>query len=129
MVSLHQHHLKRSWFWLEFKTILRSLLFLMLFILCMYIRYLVIEILSIGGKTHFYEENRIRRIAFNFEVISYKPLLDFFNIPPSFSRNVAPPYFTTIQDNMDDKSFKEDLHLIPHDQIDWSIKLVMNINS
>ena len=68
-----------------------------------------------GGKTHFYEENRIRRIAFNFEVISYKSLLDFLNLPPRFSRNVAPSYFTTIQDNMDDKSFKEELLFIPHD--------------
>ena len=51
------------------------------------------------GKTHFYDENRIRRIAFNFEVISYKPLLDFLNLPSSFSRNVAPQYFATIQDN------------------------------
>ena len=70
-----------------------------------------------GGKTHFYEENMIRRIAFKFEVISYKPLLDLLNISPIFSRNVAPPYFTTIQDNMDDKSFKEELLLIPHDYI------------
>ena len=56
-----------------------------------------------GGKTHFYEENKIRHIAFNFEVISYKPLLDLFNLYPRFSRNVAPPYFTTIQDNGDDR--------------------------
>ena len=68
-----------------------------------------------GGKTHFYEENRIRRIAFNFEVISYKLLLDFLNIPPIFSRNDAPPYFTTIQDKRDDKSFKEELIFILHD--------------
>ena len=65
-----------------------------------------------GGKTHFYEENRITRIAFNFEVISYKLLLDLLNLPPRFSRNVAPPHFTTIQDNMDDKSFKEELLFI-----------------
>ena len=70
-----------------------------------------------GGKTHFYEENRIRHIDFNFEVISYKPLLDFLNLPSRFSRNVAPPYFTTIQDNRDDKSFKEKLHFIQHDQV------------
>ena len=57
-----------------------------------------------GGNTHFYEEDRIRCIAFNFEVIIYKPLMYFLNIPPRLSRNVAPPYFTTIQDNMDDKS-------------------------
>ena len=68
------------------------------------------------GNTHFYDENRVRCIAFNFEVISYKPLLDLLNLPPRFSRNVAPPYFTTIQDNMDDKSFKEELLFIPHDQ-------------
>ena len=66
-----------------------------------------------GGKNHFYEENRVRSIAFNFEVISYKSLMDFLNLPPSFSRNVAPPYFTTIQDNMDDESFKEELLFIP----------------
>ena len=64
-----------------------------------------------GGNTHLYEENRIRRISFNFEVISYKPLLDLFNLYPRFSRNVAPPYFTTIQDNKDEKSFKEELLL------------------
>ena len=66
-----------------------------------------------GGKTHFYEENRIRRIDFNFEVISYKLLMYLLNLPPRFSRNVAPPYFTTIQDNMDDKSFNEELIFIP----------------
>ena len=70
-----------------------------------------------GEKTHLYEENRIRRIAFNCEVISYKLLLDLLNLPLGFSRNVAPPYFTTIQDNMDDKSFKYELIFIPHDQI------------
>ena len=69
------------------------------------------------GKTHFCEENMIRCIAFNFEVISYKPLLDLLNIPSRFSRNVAPPYFTTIQDNLDDKSFKKELLYMPHDQI------------
>ena len=31
---------------------------------------------------------------------------DLLNLPPRFSRNVAPPYFTTIQENRDDKSFK-----------------------
>ena len=56
-----------------------------------------------GGKTHFYEQTRIRCIDFNFEVISYKPLLDLLNPPPIFYRNVAPPYFTTIQDSKDDK--------------------------
>ena len=69
------------------------------------------------GKTHFYKENRIRHIAFNVEFISYKPLLDFLNLPLIFSRNVALPYFTTIQDNKDDKSFKEELIFIPLDQI------------
>ena len=69
-----------------------------------------------GGKTHFYEENRIRCIAFNFEVISYKLLLDLLNIPPRFSINVATPYFTTIQNIRDDKS-EEELPFIPHDQI------------
>ena len=64
-----------------------------------------------GEKTHFYEENMIRHIAFNFEVISYKLLMDFLNLPPSFSRNVAPPYCTTIQDNKDEKNFKEELLL------------------
>ena len=59
-----------------------------------------------GAKTHFYEENRIRRIAFNFEVISYKSFMNLFNLPPRFCRNVAPLDFTTIQDNRDDKSFK-----------------------
>ena len=49
-----------------------------------------------GGKTHFYEENMIRSIAFNYEFISYKPLLDFLKLPPRLFRNVAPPYFTTI---------------------------------
>ena len=49
-----------------------------------------------GGKIHFYEENMIRPIAFNFQVISYKPLMDLLNLRPRFSRNVAPPYFTTI---------------------------------
>ena len=68
-------------------------------------------------KAHFYEENRIRSISFNFEGISYRQLLDLLNIPSRFSRNVAPPYFTAIQDNMDDKSFKKELIFIPHDQI------------
>ena len=60
-----------------------------------------------GAKTHFYEENRITHIAFNFEFISYKPLLDLLNLPPRFSGNFAPPYFTIIQDNGDDKCFKD----------------------
>ena len=71
-----------------------------------------------GKKTHFYEENMLGHIAFNFEVISYKPLLDLLNIPPKFSRNVTPPYFKTIQDNRDDKSFKKELIFIPLDQSD-----------
>ena len=70
-----------------------------------------------GGNTHFYEENRIRCIAFNFEVIIYKTLMDLLNLPPIFSRNVAPAYFTNIQDNMDDNIFKEELLFVPHDQI------------
>ena len=119
MVSLHQHRLRHSWFWLEFKEILGSLSFPMLFILCLYIRYLVIAMLSMREKPHFYEENRISRIAFNSEFISYKSLLDLLNIPPRFSRNVAPPYFTAIQDNNDDKKFKEELLFIPHDKIGW----------
>ena len=69
------------------------------------------------GKTHLCEENRIRCITFNFEVISYKMLLDLLNLPPRISRNVAPPYSTTIQDNSDDKSFKEELLFIPHEHI------------
>ena len=88
----------------------------MLFILCLYIRYLVITMLSMGD-TYFYEENRIQHNAFNLEVISYKLLLDLLNIPPRLSREVTPPYFTNIQDNRDDKSFKEELHFIPHDQV------------
>ena len=68
-------------------------------------------------KIHLYEENWIRCIAFNFEVISYKPHLDLLNLPPRVSRNVAPPYFTAIQDNNDDKKFKEELIFIPHDKI------------
>ena len=59
----------------------------------------------------------IRRISFKFEVISYKPLLDLLNLPPRFSRYVVTPYFTTIQDNKDDKSFKEELIFISHDHI------------
>ena len=66
-----------------------------------------------GGKTHFYEENRIRFIDFNFDFRIYKSLLDFLNIPPRLSRNVAPPYFTTIQDKRDDKRFKEDFFFYP----------------
>ena len=52
-----------------------------------------------GGKTHFYEENRIRRIVFNFEIRSYKALLVLLNLPPKFSITFIAPYFTTIQDN------------------------------
>ena len=89
----------------------------MLFILCLYIRYLIIIHTLNGGKTQFYKENMIRCIAFNFEVISYKSNLDLLNLPQRFSRNVAPPYFTTIQDNRDDKSLKEELLFIPHDHI------------
>ena len=80
------------------------------------------------GKAEFYEENRIRCIAFKFEVISYKPLLDLLNVPPRFSRNVVSPYFTTIQDNMDDKSFKEELLFIPHDQYMKKMLTILMIN-
>ena len=70
-----------------------------------------------GEKTYLCEENRIRCIAFNFEVISYKLLPNLLNLPPRFSRNVAPRFFRTIQDNRDDKSFKDELLFIPHDHI------------
>ena len=42
-----------------------------------------------GGKTHFYEETRIRRIAFNYEVINYKPVLNLLNLPPKFFKNIT----------------------------------------
>ena len=37
IVSLHQHSLRRSWFWLEFKSILASISFPILFILWLFI--------------------------------------------------------------------------------------------
>jgi hypothetical protein len=40
----------------------------MLFILLLYIKYLIIAMLSMGVKTRFYEEDMIGCIAFNFEV-------------------------------------------------------------
>ena len=54
------------------------------------------------GKTHFYKENRVRCIAFNFEVIRYKMFLDLLNLSPRFSRDAAIPNLTLIQDNMSD---------------------------
>ena len=43
--------------------------------------------------------------------------MDLLKLPPRFSRNDATPYFTTIQDNMDDKSFEEELLFIPHHKV------------
>ena len=54
------------------------------------------------GNTHFYKENRVGCIAFNFEVIRYKTLLDLFNPSPRFSRDVATLHLTPIQDNKSD---------------------------
>ena len=54
------------------------------------------------GKTHFYKENRIWCIAFNFQVICYKMVMDLLNIYLGFSRDVATPNLTSIQDNMSD---------------------------
>ena len=51
------------------------------------------------GKTHFYKENRIWCIAFNFEVILYKALMDLLNLSPEISRDVATSILTFIQDN------------------------------
>ena len=58
------------------------------------------------GKSHFYEENGIRYIAFNFNVTSYKILMDLTNLSPRISRNAAMANFTSIYDNEDDESFK-----------------------
>lgn len=41
-------------------------------------------------------------IAFNFEAIHYKTLLDLLNLSPGFSRDVATANLTSIQDNMSD---------------------------
>ena len=54
------------------------------------------------GKTHFYKENRVECIAFNFEVIRYKMLLYLLNLSPGFSRDAAAPNLTPIQDNTGD---------------------------
>jgi hypothetical protein len=48
------------------------------------------------GNTCFYEEDRIRYIAFNFYTISDKILLDLFYISPIFFRNTRSPNFTSI---------------------------------
>jgi len=45
--------------------------------------------------------------------------MDLLNIPLRLSRNVPPQFFPTIPDNEDDKSFKEEILFIPHDQIYW----------
>ena len=42
-----------------------------------------------GGKTHFNQENNVGSIDFNFEVISYKMLLDLLNHSPRFSRDAT----------------------------------------
>ena len=54
------------------------------------------------GKTHFYMKNNVGCIAFNFEVIRYKMLLDLLNLSPGFSRDAATPNLTPIQDNRSD---------------------------
>jgi len=48
------------------------------------------------GNVHFYEEDRIRCLAFNFEIRSYKIILELFYISPGFSRNTTSPNFTSI---------------------------------
>ena len=51
-----------------------------------------------GGKTHFYKENMIGCFALNFEVIRDKKKLTWHDISPRFSRDVATPNFTIIED-------------------------------
>jgi hypothetical protein len=46
--------------------------------------------------TYFCKEDRIWCIAFYFEIIGYKALLDFLDLSPCFPRYIAFPNFTTI---------------------------------
>ena len=72
----------------------------MLLIVCLYNRILVIARLSIGERP-----TSIRRIgygvAFNFEVIRYKTLLDLLNLSRGFSRDVATLDLTSIDNKSD----------------------------
>ena len=70
-----------------------------------------------GEKLHFNEENMIGRIDFKFEVISYVMLMDLLIFSPRSSRDVTTPNFILVQDNGGDNIFKEELLVIPHDQI------------
>ena len=54
------------------------------------------------GNTYFYKENMTGCIALNFEVIHFKTLLNLLNLSPRFSRDVATPNLTSIQDNRSD---------------------------
>ena len=54
------------------------------------------------GKTHFYKENGVGCISFNFGVICYKTFLKLLNLSPRFSRDVATPNLTSIQDKRSD---------------------------
>ena len=47
-------------------------------------------------NTRFYKEDRIGRIAFNFEMMCYKKILYLIYHSPTFSRYVASPNFITI---------------------------------
>jgi hypothetical protein len=68
----------------------------MLFILFLYVRYLIIAMISMGERICFYEEDMIGCIALNFEIISYKILFDMFYLSLGFSRYAATPNFTSI---------------------------------
>ena len=70
-----------------------------------------------GGKTHFHQLNRIWHISFDFKIVCYKTLLDFINISPRFCKEVVAPNFTPIQENVNDKSFKEGFLFIPHHKV------------
>ena len=99
-----------------FKAILGSMCSFMLVSMYLYIKYLVIVMLS-TGKRLMSIRNRVGCIYFNFEIIYYKLLLDLLNPSLELSRDDATPNFTTIQDNMSDDSFKEEILVIPHHKV------------
>ena len=117
MLSLCQPFLSCKWSWIEFKEILGCIWTPMPCILHLYIKYLEIAMLSMWGR--FNKKNKVRSIYFHYDVTSLKKLLDLFNVSPEFSRDVAPPNFTPIQDNKSDKSLKDEHLFIPHHKFYW----------
>jgi hypothetical protein len=68
----------------------------MLFVFFLYIKDVIITVLSMGEVLSSMRRIEIWCIDFNFEIITYKIILDVLYISPGFLRDTASPNFTSI---------------------------------